>query len=68
MIGEHNQQVLGEWPGSSAAEVEALRQEGILQRLEFSSILSCAWAERSFSTSASRDRTVRYATRTAIKQ
>jgi hypothetical protein len=48
VIGEHNQQVLGEWLGSSAAEVEALRQEGILQRLEFSSILSCAWAGRSF--------------------
>jgi crotonobetainyl-CoA:carnitine CoA-transferase CaiB-like acyl-CoA transferase len=30
MLGEHNHQVLGEWLGIDAAEVEALHQEGII--------------------------------------
>jgi CoA:oxalate CoA-transferase len=30
MLGEHNQQVLGEWLGIDAGEVEALRRDGII--------------------------------------
>ena len=29
MLGEHNAQVLGDWLGIGAAEVESLRQEGM---------------------------------------
>jgi len=30
MLGQHNAEVLGEWLGVGSAEVEALRQEGVL--------------------------------------
>jgi len=30
MLGKRNAQVLGDWPGIGDAEVEALRQEGII--------------------------------------